>query len=226
MEAIPPQVCWSFERFSPENFTKICTGEKVDYTYFAQNYFLDFYRRYRDVVRSHHREAVILLQGPTMEVPPKIKGTPDDENNIVYAPHWYDGITLMTKKWNRTWNVDVIGILRGRYWTPAFGIKLGETAIRNCFRDQHAAMRQEGIENLGNHPCIMTEFGIPYDMDDKHAYKTGDYTGQSLAMDANHFGVEASGLEGYALWLYMTQVRPSLPSSQQPLCLTSIPERP
>ncbi|KAH8903255.1 glycoside hydrolase [Coniochaeta sp. PMI_546] len=181
------------------------TGEKVDYTYYAQNHFLDFYRKYRDTIRTHHKEAIILLQGPTMEIPPRIKGTPDDENNIVYAPHWYDGITLMTKKWNRTWNVDVIGILRGRYWTPALGIKLGETAIRNCFRDQHAAMRQEGIDNLGNHPCIMTEFGIPYDMDDKHAYKTGDYTSQSSAMDANHFAVEASGLEGYTLWLYMTQ---------------------
>jgi hypothetical protein len=117
----------------------------------------------------------------------------------------------MTKRWNRTWNVDVVGILRGRYWTPALGIKLGETAIRNCFRDQHAAMRQEGLDNLGNHPCIMTEFGIPYDMDDKHAYKTGDYTSQSSAMDANHFAVEASGLEGYTLWLYMAQVCTLLP---------------
>ena len=182
------------------------TGEHVGYTEYANTYFLDFFRSYRDIVRSIHKEAIILLQGPTMEIPPFIKGTADDEENIVYAPHWYDGITLMTKKWNRTWNVDVIGILRGRYWTPAFGIKLGETAIRNCFKDQHAAMRQEGIDNLGNHPCIMTEFGIPYDMDDKHAYKTGDYTSQSSAMDANHYGVEASNLDGYTLWLYMTQV--------------------
>ncbi|KAB5518667.1 glycoside hydrolase family 5 protein [Coniochaeta sp. 2T2.1] len=181
------------------------TGEAIGYTEYAQTYFLDFFRKYRDIIRSVHKEAIILLQGPTMEIPPFIKGTADDEENIVYAPHWYDGITLMTKKWNRTWNVDVIGILRGRYWTPAFGIKLGETAIRNCFRDQHAAMRQEGIDNLGNHPCIMTEFGIPYDMDDKHAYKTGDYTSQSSAMDANHFGVEASNLDGYTLWLYMSQ---------------------
>jgi hypothetical protein len=63
-------------------------GEKVDYEYFAQNHFLGFYRAYRDTIRSIHQEAVILLQGATMEVPPKIKGTPDDENNIVYAPHW------------------------------------------------------------------------------------------------------------------------------------------
>ncbi|KAJ4293028.1 hypothetical protein N0V88_005692 [Collariella sp. IMI 366227] len=178
----------------------------INYSYFTDNYFMAFFRKYRDMIRLHHKDAIILLQGPTMEPPPQIKCTPDgDDPLLVYAPHWYDGITLMTKKWNRSWNVDVIGVLRGRYWHPALAIKLGETAIRNCFRDQHAAMRKEGIDRMGNHPCIMTEFGIPYDMDDKYAYKTGDYSSQSAAMDANHYGVEASGLEGYTLWLYMAQ---------------------
>lgn len=180
------------------------TGDTIDYPYFTNHYFMDFFRKYRDMVRSYHRNAIILLQGPTMELPPLIKDTPDgDDPLLVYAPHWYDGITLMTKKWNRNWNVDVIGVLRGRYWHPAFAVKLGETAIRNCFKDQHAAMRKEGLDRMGNHPCMMTEFGIPYDMDDKHAYKTGDYSSQSAAMDANHFGVEGAGLEGYTLWLYM-----------------------
>jgi hypothetical protein len=180
------------------------TGDTVDYSYFTNNYFMDFFRQFRDMVRSYHKGAIMLLQGPTMELPPLIKGTADgDDPLLAYAPHWYDGITLMTKKWNRNWNVDVVGVLRGRYWHPALAIKLGETAIRNCFKDQHAAMRQEGIDRMGNHPCVMTEFGIPYDMDDKYAYKTGDYSSQSAAMDANHFGVEAAGLEGYTLWLYM-----------------------
>ncbi|KAM7185161.1 glycoside hydrolase [Naviculisporaceae sp. PSN 640] len=181
------------------------TGDHIDYQYFADNFFMDLFRSYRDTIRSIHKGAIILLQGPAMELPPKIKGTPDgDDPLLVYAPHWYDGITLMTKKWNRTWNVDVIGVLRGRYWHPSFAIKIGETAIRNCFRDQHAALRQEGLDYLGNHPCIMTEFGIPYDMDNKYAYKTGDYSSQSAAMDANHYAVEGSGLEGYTLWLYTT----------------------
>ncbi|KAK3941306.1 glycoside hydrolase [Diplogelasinospora grovesii] len=180
------------------------TGEDVDYNYFTNHYFMDFFRKYRDAVRTHHEDAIILLQGPTMEMPPKIIGTPDgDDKRLVYSPHWYDGITLMTKKWNRNWNVDVVGVLRGHYWHPALAIKIGETAIRNCFKDQHAAMRQEGLDNLGNHPCVMTEFGIPYDMDNKYAYKTGDYSSQSAAMDANHYGVENAGLEGYTLWLYM-----------------------
>ncbi|KAL2019952.1 hypothetical protein VTK56DRAFT_9044 [Thermocarpiscus australiensis] len=179
------------------------TGDNIDYDYFANNYFMHFFRKYRDTIRAHHKDAIILLQGPAMELPPMIKDTPDgDDPRLVYAPHWYDGITLMTKKWDRNWNVDMIGVLRGRYWHPAFAIKLGEAAIRKCFRDQHAALRKEGLDRIGNHPCIMTEFGIPYDMDDKYAYKTGDYASQSAAMDANHYAVEGAGLEGYTVWMY------------------------
>ena len=62
------------------------------------------------------------------------------------------------------------------------------------------------MEYMGNHPCIFTEIGIPYDMDNKYAYKTGDYSSQSSAMDANHFALEGCGCNGYALWLYMATV--------------------
>jgi len=186
--------------------TRPSNGAKVDYEYFTNNFFMDFVRDYIKAIRSIHKDAIILVQHPVLEIPPNIKGTADDDPRLVYAPHFYDGITLMTKKWNRNWNVDVLGVLRGRYLHPAFAIKIGETAIRNCFRDQLAAMRQEGLDYMGNHPCILTEFGIPYDMDDKHAYKTGDYSSQSAAMDANHFAVEGASMEGYTLWLYMSKV--------------------
>lgn len=114
---------------------------------------------------------------------------------------------------NRFWNVDVFGILRGRYLSPAFAVKIGETAIRNCFRDQLAAMKKEGIDYMGNHPCVFTEIGIPYDMDDKYAYKTGDYTSQTLAMDANHYALEGCGAAGFTLWTYVASVWASIVSS-------------
>ncbi|EEY17535.1 Protein tyrosine kinase [Verticillium alfalfae VaMs.102] len=178
------------------------TGLEYTFPNWTQTHFMDGYRRYRDAIRAIHTDCIMIMQYPTLELPPKIKGTEDDDPNMAFAPHWYDGITLMTKKWNKLWNVDVVGVLRGRYWTPALAVKVGETAIRNCFRDQHNYLYKEGKEHLGNHPCIMTEFGIPYDMDDHYAYKTGDYTSQSAAMDANYFGVEGSGMEGHCLWLY------------------------
>ncbi|KAH0543322.1 endo-1,4-beta-glucanase [Glutinoglossum americanum] len=181
------------------------TGKKLDYGVFVNTYFMDHYRAYSSAIREVHPEAIMFCQPPVLEIPPVLKGTADDDKRMVYAPHFYDGLTLMTKKWNRIWNVDVLGILRGRYLSPTFAIKLGETAIRNCLRDQISAIRQEGIDNMGEHPCMLTEFGIPYDMDDKYAYKTGDYSSQLSAMDANHFAVEGSGIDGFTLWVYMSQ---------------------
>lgn len=104
------------------------------------------------------------------------------------------------------WNVDVFGVLRGKYLTPAFAIKVGETAIRNCFSHQLKAIREEGTEYMGVHPCIFTEIGIPYDMDDKYAYKTGNYSSQIAALDANHFALEDSMANGFALWTYVVNV--------------------
>ncbi|KAL8886064.1 MAG: hypothetical protein Q9215_006175 [Flavoplaca cf. flavocitrina] len=178
------------------------SGRKIDYEYFTNKWFMSYYRKHKEAITSVYPSAIMFCQAPVLEIPPSIKGTEDDDPNLVFSPHYYDGVTLMMKKWNRYWNVDVFGLLRGRYISPAFAIKIGETAIRNCFRDQLSAIRKEGIDYMGNHPCVFTEIGIPYDMDDKYAYKTGDYSRQSSAMDANHFALEGSGANGYALWTY------------------------
>lgn len=101
------------------------------------------------------------------------------------------------------WNIDVFGVLRGKYLTPAFAIKIGENAIRNCFAHQLKAIREEGADYMGVHPCVFTEIGIPYDMDNKYAYRTGDYSSQTAAMDANHFALEESKANGFTLWTYV-----------------------
>jgi hypothetical protein len=187
--------------FSPK------TGVKLDYEKFTNTFFLDHFRTWRDAIRSVHKDAMILCQAPVLEIPPNIKGTDDDDPRLVFASHYYDGLTLLTKHWNRYYNVDVFGVMRGRYMSPAFALKIGETAIRNCLRDQLEAIRKEGLEYTGIHPCLFTEIGIPYDMDDKYAYKTGDYSSQTAAMDANHFALEGSGAAGYTLWTYVGTVR-------------------
>lgn len=179
------------------------TGEKIDHEFWTNNYFMDYYRKYKTAVRDVWPESIMFIQPSPFEIPPAIKGTKDDDPNMVFASHFYDGITLITKKWNRFWNVDVFGILRGKYLSPAFAIKVGEGAIRNCFRDQLSAIRQEGIDYMGVHPCVYTEIGIPYDMDDRYAYKTGDYTSQALAIDANHYAIEGSKAAGFTWWVYV-----------------------
>jgi hypothetical protein len=101
--------------------------------------------------------------------------------------------------------------MRGKYLTPMQALRFGAKAIRNSFRDQLVAMRQEGLDNIGETPCLMSEIGIPYDMEGKQAYKNGDYAKQYAAMDANNYALENAGLS-YTLWCYCSNVlAPSFP---------------
>jgi hypothetical protein len=74
-------------------------GNVIDYPYFTNNWFMDFYARYQNAIREIHTSSILLCQPPTLEVPPSVKGTARADPNSVYCPHWYDGLTLMTKKW-------------------------------------------------------------------------------------------------------------------------------
>ncbi|KAJ5311997.1 hypothetical protein N7508_002827 [Penicillium antarcticum] len=181
------------------------SNEGLDYEKFTNTYFLAHYRAYRDAIRSVCAGTIMFCQPPVMEVPPSIKGTPDDDPNMVHAVHFYDGLTLLRKHWSRFLNIDVIGVLRGRHSLPVLAVKFGETSIRNGLRNQLTFIRDESLRNVGNHPLIFTEIGIPYDLDNKHAYKTGDYRSQVKAMDANHFALEGSSANGFTLWAYMTE---------------------
>ncbi|CAG8893332.1 unnamed protein product [Penicillium egyptiacum] len=198
------------------------TGETLDYEAFTNSYFLNHYRAYKDAIRSVCGSTIMFCQPPVMELPPSLKGTADDDPNMVHAAHFYDGLTLLTKHWlvakphlfaihdidpnrNRLYNLDIIGLLRGKYLGPPFAIKIGETLIRKSLRRQLKFLREESLEHMGDHPLIFTEIGIPYDMDDKRAYKAGDYSSQIGAMDANHFALEGSTANGFALWAYVAE---------------------
>jgi hypothetical protein len=61
--------------------------------------------------------------------------------------------------------------------------------------------------DVGETPCLMSEIGIPYDMDNKKAFVDGKYTGQYAAMDANNYALERAGLS-FTLWTYCPQVSP------------------
>ncbi len=75
------------------------TGEVLDYERFTNTYFMELYRRFRDAIRSVHPSAILFCQPPVLEIPPTLKDTEDDDPQMVYSAHYYDGVTLMTKSW-------------------------------------------------------------------------------------------------------------------------------
>lgn len=121
---------------------------------------------------------------------------------MVSATTTIDVVLIFRNTW---YNVDVLGVLRGRYRSPVFAVKFGLRAIRNCLKTQLCAIRQEGLDNLGEYPCVFSEIGIPFDLDEKKAYSTGNYSSQIGALDANCFALEGANV-GYTFWHYSTLV--------------------
>jgi hypothetical protein len=82
----------------PDYFAKTALGEEITDEVWMQQYFLPHVKQYIDAIRESHKHAMILLQPPVWFIPPKI----DPERlggRVVYTPHFYDGLTLMQKKW-------------------------------------------------------------------------------------------------------------------------------
>ncbi|KAK4510296.1 Proteasome subunit beta type-1 [Mucor velutinosus] len=210
----------------PDYFaTHPTTGKPTVYI----DYWLEHVHHYAAALRAIHPDAILFVQPPVLEVPPKM---PSSLERIVYAPHWYDGLTLVKKKWC-SYNVDFINLNRGKYGTGPLrflrALRLGEKAIRQCFVDQLKTIQTEGLENVGNYPCILGEIGIPYDLEVSDSSSTNSVaywwnwclsfftqasqvaetsinssnSPQNRALDANLNALEKN-LLNYTLWNYMS----------------------
>ncbi|OBA18979.1 glycoside hydrolase [Metschnikowia bicuspidata var. bicuspidata NRRL YB-4993] len=175
----------------------------IDQGFFTNHFFVEYYAKFKDMVRSVAPSAFVFIQPPVLEEPPRLKDDPRKiiDDRTIYCPHYYDGMSLMFKSWNFRYNVDTLGIMRGRYLNPVLGIVLGERAIRNCLKKQFREIKEEGLRLLGPVPVLMSETGMPFDMDDKKAFDDGRYQMQTAALDALANALEGANMH-HTYWCY------------------------
>ena len=75
------------------------SGKKLDYESFTNIYFMEYYRKHKKAIRSVFPKTIMFCQPPILEIPPSLKETDDDDANMVYSPHFYEGFTIMMKRW-------------------------------------------------------------------------------------------------------------------------------
>jgi hypothetical protein len=158
---------------------------------FLADYLRPFANRYASAIREVHPDALIFVEPDVLGDEEGLHWDTDDAQDIVYAPHWYDGLTLFSKQFR-----------------PWFGVNLatmrpilGSDAVRHSFVQQINHHKTEADAIPGGAPVVIGETGIPYDMNQRKAYKTRDYTSQIQAMDATMNALEAN-LVNFTLWNY------------------------
>jgi hypothetical protein len=195
----------------PDHFAHV-KGHRVR---FHRDYFRPFANRYARALREVHPEAILFIEGvpyagaiPWQSAPPKPAKVPQavgaqvasapplrrpapDAHNVAHAPHWYDAMTLFLK---RFWAWVAVDVDRQR---AIFGAE----RVINSFTEQIARLMSHGRDAMNGVPTLIGEVGIPFDLGDKSAYRTGDFSRQAAAMDATMRALEAN-LASFTLWTY------------------------
>lgn len=170
---------------SPDHFAKV-NGREVD---FQRDYYIPFLNRFAQEVREIQPDAILFVEhgfrshGPTW--------TEHDAPNIVYAPHWYDGVVLMMKSFNSFLNYD----------RDQKKLVLGAGNIRRSFAQQMRNKKIHAEKYMGNAPTLLGEIGIAFDLNKKKAYRTGDFGEQIKALDRTLQAMDEN-LLSYTLWNY------------------------
>jgi hypothetical protein len=170
---------------NPYYFSEV-NGEKVD---FSNHYLKPFINRFSTAVRKIDEDACIFIEGvPELKLP---DWNDQDSQMIVNATHWYDGFTLLTKNFNPNYTMD----------TDHMKLVFGKKNVKKVFYHQLKNIKNDSDEKLGGVPTVIGEFGIPFDLNKKRSYKSGDFSSQAEALDLYYQIIEELFLDS-TIWNY------------------------
>jgi len=164
---------------------------------FGRDFLSPFARRFGEAISSAggRRRYLLFMEGVPNSSRPAWTASDTDATGVrgvASASHWYDGVTLMFKRWTRCW----VG-----YDPEAGRIALGPRAVRAYFRDHIRRWIDRGRDDMGGAPTVIGEFGIPFDMNGGRAFRTGDYSRQEESLAENYDALDAN-LASSAIWNY------------------------
>ncbi len=169
----------------PDHFATV-NGRPVN---FERDFLKPFLVRYVREIRTVDTDALIFIESGGEKSDP-IPWEPGDPPGIVYAPHWYDGLTLFTRRFNPEFNVRT---------SPTMEILTGREKVQAYYNEQLAALKERGTAELM--PTLIGEFGLPFNLNDGESYRTGDFSLQTQAMTMYLQAIDEL-LLGYTLWCY------------------------
>ncbi|KAI7892581.1 glycoside hydrolase superfamily [Mucor mucedo] len=171
------------------------TGQKIS---FYDDFYVPLVNRYVKAIQSVKNDWYCLVEPLANERAPVYKKD-DHHHNVVFSPHWYDLNCVFYKKFNGKITHDVQCLQRGGNVLTA--TYFGRNGAKKNYRGQIQNIKQDGLRDMGEKPCILGEVGIPMDLNDKMAFEDDDYTSHVNFLDAVIYALETN-LINFTLWNY------------------------
>jgi len=134
-------------------------GRQVD---FIDDYFAAFVKRYAKAIREVIPDTTIFVVPPFIVEPGEGLLPADLPENVVNAGHWYDELTVGTKRF----------LGRASYDTRAGKIVMGTGNVQRMFTRQLGSIKTASADIPGGIPTVIGEFGLCYDIDQGSAFRT------------------------------------------------------
>ncbi|KAF9916553.1 hypothetical protein BX616_003474 [Lobosporangium transversale] len=133
---------------------------------------------------------------------PRLDPMGDVSENIIVAPHFYDGYTNITRDFV-PFTLDFMGYKRGIYSSVLGALKFGWSGVGQAWKDQVKGIQSDIRLAMGpQHGILMGETGLPIDLHNKTSFKSRHgHPKQSFAMRLLLDAMDASMLS-FTLWNY------------------------
>ena len=154
---------------------------------FMQDCLKPFIQKFASAVHEVMPEALIFVEAEPFAPPPRF----DSPEKLVYAPHYYDIGTMLSRRFHPQLGMD---LMQRR---PL----LGASAQAKYTRQNIARFREYAESRIGAVPILVGECGIPYDLNAAKAFQTGDFSAQESALDMLFSAMDAE-LLSYTQWNY------------------------
>jgi hypothetical protein len=180
----------------PDHFANY-RGESVEP---IRDFLEPFVERFDEAVcrAAGARRFVLFVEGVPNSGRPTLEGRDLEatRDGIVDATHWYDDLTLITKRW--------LGFLAydARNGKPILGFR----SVRRYFIEALRELKAWGEKEMGGIPTVLGEFGLPFDLNGAKAYRTGDYRLHEKALSAYYDAVDANLVDS-TIWNYSASNR-------------------
>ena len=160
---------------------------------FTDDFLKPFSIKYINAMKEADEHSFFFIEGLPDTVKPESYQTwkSSDPDNVISAFHWYDGLSLFTKSF-RTWfnvNMETRKVLLGRKKVSAY------------FAESLAKGLSITKQKMNNMPALLGEFGLAFDMNNRKAFKTGDYSLHEEALSMYYDAVDSNLLHS-TIWNY------------------------